>query len=189
MHLREIKEIVKAWLAVSVMFAIAFSGGLNLSTLVGLPIFLVTAGLGFVLHELSHKYVAQKLKCWAEFRASNRMLIIGIIVSFFGFVFAAPGGVYIRGGPKHSGKIAAAGPLMNVILALIFIPIFFYTTGILQTLCGYGWLINAWLAAFNMIPVPPFDGQKIVKWNKLAYFSLLAAAMVVTVTAFSYVMV
>ncbi|MBW3019640.1 hypothetical protein KY329_05680, partial [Candidatus Woesearchaeota archaeon] len=112
--MHEIKEIAKAWFAVSIMFAIAFGGGLSLAALVGLPIFLVTAGLGFVVHELSHKYVAQKLKCWAEFRASNQMLLLGIIFSFFGFVLAAPGGVFIKGGPRHSGKIAAAGPISNV---------------------------------------------------------------------------
>lgn len=184
--MHEIKEIAKAWLAVSVMFAIAF-GGFSTAALIGLPIFLVTAGLGFVVHELSHKFVAQKLRCWAEFRASNQMLILGIIFSFFGFVLAAPGGVFIRGGPRHSGKIAAAGPLSNVILAAVFAPLYFASTGILQVLCGYGWLINAWIAAFNMIPVMPFDGQKIVKWSKPAYFALLIAALAVTMTAFSVV--
>ncbi|MBW3019231.1 metalloprotease, partial [Candidatus Woesearchaeota archaeon] len=115
------------------------------------------------------------------------MLLLGIIFSFFGFVLAAPGGVFIKGGPRHSGKIAAAGPISNVIIAAVFAPFYFYTTGRLQLLVGYGWLINAWIGAFNMIPVAPFDGQKIVRWSKPVYFTLLAATLIVTVTAFSFV--
>ncbi|HLC32969.1 MAG TPA: metalloprotease, partial [Candidatus Nanoarchaeia archaeon] len=102
----ELKEIAKALLAVSLMFAIA-TVGISARLLVVFPIVLLTAGLGFVLHELAHKFLAQKYGAWAEFRSNNQMLLVGVLLSFTGFVLAAPGGVYIQGATKDQhGKIA-----------------------------------------------------------------------------------
>lgn len=179
----EIRDIIKSWIAISLMFAIAFRNG---SIWTSIPLFLLTAGVGFVVHELCHKFVAQKYKCWAEFRSNDRMLIIGLLVSFLGVIFAAPGGVFIRGGAKHQGKIALAGPLSNVAVAAAFAGLFFTTGGIVQVASKYGWIINSWLAAFNMIPVPPFDGKAIIKWNKVAYGLTLIAAAGLTVAGFIY---
>jgi len=174
----EIKELLKAWIAISLMFALAFAGLGGF--LIALPAALLTAGVGFLLHELGHKFVAQRYGLWAEFRANNQMLITGLLLSPLGLVFAAPGGVYMNRS-RHEGKIALAGPLINVILAVGFaIGALAYQNIILQ----YGWMINAWLAAFNMIPFPPFDGANIVKWNKLIYGLVLAGALVLTFFSF-----
>lgn len=170
----EIKEILKAWLAVSFMFAIAFSG-IGTSLIFALPIALVTAGIGFLLHELAHKYLAQRYKCWAEFRANNQMLLIGLLISVMGFIIAAPGGVYIRGATKNQhGKIAFAGPLMNIILAVAFLALQLTTTGMTQTIMTYGLNINALLAVFNLIPFPPLDGHSVWQWNKTAWVAGIA---------------
>ena len=171
----EIKEIVKALVAVSLMFAIA-NVGLRAEILLVFPIVLLTAGLGFVLHELAHKLLAQKYGAWAEFRANNQMLVLGIIVSFFGIVFAAPGGVYISGATREQhGKIAAAGPLTNVLLASLFGFLFLLFP---LVPLRYGFSINAFLAMFNMIPFPPFDGASIWQWNKGVYGIVAALAVV-----------
>ncbi|PIN75014.1 hypothetical protein COV18_04615 [Candidatus Woesearchaeota archaeon CG10_big_fil_rev_8_21_14_0_10_37_12] len=165
----EIRDIVKAWFTVSLMFAIALTG-LKQELLVALLFALVTAGIGFVLHELAHKFVAQKYKCQAEFRANNRMLLVGLIISFTGFILAAPGGVFVQGANKSQhGKIAFAGPLMNILLAILFLVLTKTTTGLLANVMLYGWLINSWLAAFNLIPVIPFDGRAVWLWNKIVY--------------------
>jgi Zn-dependent protease len=173
----EIKEIVKAWIAVSLIFAIAIVG-LSGKILVALPLTFLTAGIGFLLHELAHKYLAQKYKCWAEFRANNQALIIGLLISFTGLVLAAPGGVYIRGATHNQhGKIAFAGPMTNVILAILFLGMTKIATGpMLTALAGYGLQINALLGVFNMIPFPPFDGHSVWKWNKIAYVLGIASA-------------
>lgn len=167
----EIKEIVKAWLAVSLIFGIAFVGP-SAALIVAMPIMLLTAGIGFLLHELAHKYVAQRYGCWAEFRANNQALLFGVLISFTGFVLAAPGGVYIHGATaKQHGRIAYAGPMMNLILAAAFYGLSMLTaTPLLSELMKYGFKINALLGAFNMIPFPPFDGYSVWRWNKIAYF-------------------
>lgn len=171
----ELKEIAKALLAISLMFAIA-NVGLSARLLVVFPIVLLTAGLGFVLHELAHKLLAQSYGCWAEFRANNQMLILGIVVSFMGFVFAAPGGVYINGATRmQHGRIAAAGPLVNILLAALFGFLFLLFP---YVPLKYGFSINALLGMFNMIPFLPFDGAAVWQWNKVVYGVITAASIV-----------
>jgi Zn-dependent protease len=180
----EIQELLKAWIGVSLVFAIAMTG-LNKTLLVSLPIALVTGGIGFLLHELAHKYVAQRYKCWAEFRADTKALLIGLALSFFGFVLLAPGGVLIHGANRQQhGKIALAGPMMNMILALLFFGMTrIVALPLLAATAKYGFQINAFLGIFNLIPVYPFDGRAVLLWNKAAY--LLTAAIAGTLIFFS----
>jgi len=181
----EIIDLVKAWVAISIAFTILF--GRNISTPMGNSfwgalgvIFLIsffTAGTGFLLHELGHKFVAQHYGYWAEFRASNKMLFIMLVTAFMGFLFAAPGAVYIHGhvNRKTNGIISAAGPLVNLVLALMFFALMLGTSGLLQTIGMFGMRINAFLGIFNMIPFGVFDGKKIKKWSEPAFWGLLVA--------------
>ena len=167
----EIKELLKAWIAVTLAFTILFLDELSFSSAITLfAISLFTVGIGFLLHEVMHKYFATKYGCWAEFRADNKMLIVMILMSFFGFIFAAPGGVYIRGriDARKNGIISLAGPMTNVALSLIFLLLSSYG----MPYVDYGFRINSWLALFNMIPFYGFDGQKVLAWNKVVYFSV-----------------
>ena len=78
---------------------------------------------------------------------------------------------------RKNGIISAAGPLVNLGLAMLFLPLFLISSKFFHMLALYGFVINSWLALFNMIPVWLFDGHKIWKWNKAAYFSMAAAAL------------
>ncbi len=179
----EIKEIVKAWLAVSLIFGIAFVG-ISPLLFAAIPIALITAGIGFLLHELAHKYVAQRYNCWAEFRANNSALLLGVLISFTGFVLVAPGGVYIHGATaKQHGRIAFAGPMTNVLLAIIFYLLAgLVAAPLLTEVMKYGFRINALLGVFNMIPFPPFDGYSVWRWNKVAYFAGIIAAGILLIS-------
>ena len=174
----ETKDLFYAGIMISLAFAILLSGGLlGLNTTIFLIAFF-TAGLGFLLHELMHKYVAQGYGLWAEFRANYKMLWLAVFFSFFGFIFAAPGAVYIRGQitRERNGKISLAGPMTNLVLAFGFlILIFFISTSnpVLNAFFGFGLTINSLLAAFNMIQTMPFDGAKIIQWNKPIYYITL----------------
>ena len=85
----ELNDLFKAWLAISLAFAIVL-GGFSFSTkfIVTFVISALTVGIGFIIHEMGHKLVAQRYGCFAEFRAFNSMLWLAVIMSFFGFVFA-----------------------------------------------------------------------------------------------------
>mgnify|MGYP001587690115 FL=1 len=168
---KEVIDILKAWLAVSAAFGIVMGSSFS-NFYSNFIIAALTVGVGFLLHELGHKFAAQRYGCFAEFRSFDNMLILAIAMSFFGFVFAAPGAVMISGriNLKKNGIISAAGPLVNIALALAFLALSLADPPkIFKLVSSYGFIINSWLALFNMMPFWLFDGYKIWKWNKLAY--------------------
>jgi Zn-dependent protease len=89
--------LAKAWIVISLAFAIAMSGFSVSKIIIVFFVSALTVGVAFLLHELAHKLVAQHYGCYAEFRSFDNMLILAIVMSFFGFVFAAPGAVMISG--------------------------------------------------------------------------------------------
>ena len=170
----EIRDILKAWLAVSAAFGIVLSPSVfSWQFYSKFILAALTVGIGFLLHEFGHKIVAQKYGCFAEFRSFDNMLLLAIAMSFFGFVFAAPGAVMISGriDKRKNGMISAAGPAVNIVLALLFLGLVFsHPQNVFKEVVLYGLIINSWLALFNMIPFGFFDGSKIFRWNKIVYF-------------------
>lgn len=191
----EKSHLFTAWILVSIAFAIAYNIGNGIGFLFtqhftySIIVFAITVGIGFLLHELAHKYVAQKYGCWAEFRSDFAMLALAIGMSFFGFVFAAPGAVFISGRvtKEKNGKIAAAGPITNIALALLFLLFLIpsMSSAVDSAIFGIGrmgYLVNSWFAVFNMIPVWQFDGAKVWRWSKMAYAAILGIGLVLMFT-------
>ena len=180
----EKQDLLKSWAAISLAFAIFIAGGLtgiaSTAFLLYLLIAAVTVGLGFVLHELAHKWVALSYECDAEYRAENSMLILALLSSLFGFVFAAPGAVHLKGSTRHDqqGMISLAGPVANILLAILFLLLYFLLPEGMRNIAGFGAVINSWLALFNMIPFSIFDGAKVFNWNKAVYGVTVGAATV-----------
>lgn len=182
---KEKKDLFFAGLMISLAFAILLSGGLTGILSLGFYIVFIiaffTAGIGFLFHELMHKYVAQSYGLFAEFKAYYKMLWLAILLSFFGFIIAAPGAVYIKGNitKEKNGKISVAGPVTNIVLGVLFLILLFALKpeGIFRAFVGFGLTINSLLAAFNMIPAVPFDGSKVIAWDKKVYFITLILAI------------
>lgn len=194
----EIQELVKAWFFISLAFMVLFSNGYRIFSLNSSYIILTfiisafTVGLAFLLHELAHKAVAQNYGFEAEFRAFHSMLWLALLFSFFGFIIAAPGAVMIKAfriSREKNGKIALAGPLVNIILAIIFLLLLFLLTGfelgVLKKLFLFGFTINSLLALFNLIPFPPFDGSKVFIWNKVVWIILTVFALILYISSFA----
>ena len=192
---RELQDLAIAWIALGVAFAIFFAGGGSRAlSMLGdqgliqpLVVSLVTAGLGFLLHELAHKVVAVRFDQIAEFRADYGMLFIALVSAMVGFLFAAPGAVHHRGRitEREHGLIALAGPVTNGLLALVFTPI--YVVGLLlgsplfTLIGGRGVAINLFLAAFNLVPFGALDGRTVLDWSKGVFVLTFVPAAVLTV--------
>lgn len=181
----EIVDIVKAWLALSLAFAFIYSGAsilnggiakaFSLHFAVVFLISLFTAGFGFLLHELAHKFVAQHYGCAAEFRAWDQLLYLAVALAVFvGFIFAAPGAVMISGmvTRKENGLISAAGPATNYVLAMLFLGLLWWFPQ-WGNIFSTGFSINIWLGLFNLIPFGPLDGKKVFHWNKVVWGGML----------------
>ncbi len=177
---REKRDLISAGAMISLAFAILLSGGyrallvFDSGLLLAFIIAFFTAGVGFLLHELMHKYVAIKYGLFAEFKAFYGMLFLAVVFSLFGFIIAAPGAVFISGyglTRERNGKISLAGPLTNIFLAVLFLVLLlaFSVGDFLGAVLDFGLTINSLLAAFNMIPVMPFDGAKILAWSRGVY--------------------
>ena len=96
---------------------------------------------------------------------------------------AAPGAVMVSGSitDRQNGIIAAVGPITNIVIALIILPVYILTDlmegpiTIINELARFIVLINLILAGFNMIPFQPLDGSKVIVWSKSAYFAIILA--------------
>jgi Zn-dependent protease len=199
--IEEVKHIALATIAL----AFAFSLILNSDAIFGsffiesykLRYFtdaLVAVGLAFILHELAHKFVAQKKGLWAEFRAWPMGLVMAVALAVFtkgSFVFAAPGATMISGkrsplgyslshiNLKDMGVIGISGPVINVILTAIALP--FAAMGFQLAIVTAQ--VNAWLAIFNMIPFAMLDGAKVWQWSKpiwIGFFALCVGMFAIT---------
>jgi Zn-dependent protease len=152
-----------------------------------LPFGLGLAFLGiftaFFFHEISHKFMAQKFGLWAEYRMFSQGLILALIFGIFTpFVFAAPGAVMFMGGAREheTGRIAMSGPLINIIIAgvtYILYMFVFFESAILAPIFAFICSINAFIAFFNLLPIGPLDGVKILRWNATVWILMLIASI------------
>jgi Zn-dependent protease len=150
----------------------------------GLVLASILFSMGFILHELAHKYVAQGYGMWAEFRLNMTGLLLTAISVISPIKFIAPGAVMIAGFADRTrmGRTAFAGPLVNVIIAaalLIVLPVL-GTTSIYNALLA-GAAINSFLALFNLIPFAIFDGHKVYAWDKRYWALLFLISLALTI--------
>jgi Zn-dependent protease len=130
-----------------------------------------------VLHELAHGWVAWRMgdptAKWQGRLSLNPLRHldpVGTIMLFiFGFGWAKPVPVnfnYIRDTKKGLLLVSSAGIIVNMILAFLAFLMFRLLApapgGVVATLLFYLAQINIILAAFNLIPIPPLDGSKIL---------------------------
>lgn len=138
------------------------------------------------LHEFAHAWSANKMGDPTP-KAQNRLNVNpfnhidpigGFMLLVAGFGWGRPVQVnpnYFKKPRKGMALSAAAGPIANLIVAYIGVILykvlasFFYANGTevlywLTVLMYYFTSINLGLAIFNLIPIPPLDGSKILRY-------------------------
>jgi Zn-dependent protease len=128
-----------------------------------------------IVHELAHGWVAYrmgdstaKLHGRLTLNPLSHLDPIGTLMLFvFGFGWAKPVPVNlgnIRDARKGMILVSSAGIIANLIFAFLAVLLLrlLSPSGPLGTLLYYFAQINIILAAFNLIPIPPLDGSKIL---------------------------
>lgn len=182
----ESNDIIIAVIVLTIAFTLMINGGLRaanpktfeIEVLIGFSV-TVTA---FLLHEMAHRTVARRLGAVAFFKLWPVGILMALITSIFGFIFAAPGAVQFAGlyDRESEGKIALAGPATNIFIGIIaFLAFTFAPLGAVAStiLLWVAWL-NLWFALFNLIPFPPLDGSKVFYWNSKLFAAVFILAII-----------
>lgn len=142
---------------------------------------IVALVIAITVHEFSHALIATKLGDMTA-KLSGRLTLnplshldpVGSLVLLLaGFGWGKPvpyNPHFVRGGVWGETLIALGGPISNIIVALLFalpMRIYIFQTGQVPSGTVYQFLavvvtLNVLLAAFNLIPIPPLDGSKVL---------------------------
>lgn len=162
----------------------------NTASLIGLLLTIPGVLIAITFHEFAHAFAADKLGDDTPRRQGRLSLnpidhldpIGSIMLLFAGFGWGKPVEVDSRNFnrditvDKANAIVSIAGPLMNFILAIIFALIYgacskflsvqiaiSQVLQIIMTIIGFTISINIGLGVFNLIPLPPLDGSKVIK--------------------------
>ena len=160
-----------------------------------LLIYIIPLLFAITLHEAAHGWVASKLGDHTA-RMMGRVTLdptkhidpIGtiaiplvLLISSSGFIFGWAKPVPINFNALRSGKsgmvlVALAGPGANLLMAIgwLFVMIIAINMNIpvLIEMGRVGILVNCVLAVFNLLPIPPLDGSRVISAllpNRLSY--------------------
>ena len=183
---RRIIYIILAIMVLSMVVQYLANPGMLFSLLISVPGVLIA----ITFHEFAHAFVADKLGDDTARREGRLSLnpfdhldpIGTVLLLFAGFGWGKPVHVnpsnYTRKMSMEKGEalVSIAGPIMNFLLAIIFSIVYygiykftgmaFITTtigGLIMSMIGSAITINIGLGLFNLIPLPPLDGSKVIK--------------------------
>lgn len=193
----EVFDLIVSWAVLTFSFALVMQHDLRLLH-ISLLYSSVGVGTAFLFHELAHREVAKAYDLVARYRAWYLGLMITLAIALLNIavrlpiLFAAPGAVIIyaywgRVDPHTELRIAEAGPLMNIALgvgAWLLLTVVPVEAFVARELIYYVARINAWLAFFNILPLPPLDGSRIfrrslIEWSVIFIVSVVMLRLIV----------
>ncbi|MFH1133823.1 MAG: hypothetical protein V1735_04980 [Nanoarchaeota archaeon] len=144
---------------------------------------LLIVAISFIAHQLIQKFVAIFAGYRSEFKAWGWGIILCLALTFVtkgNWIFVAAGGVFVYHLPfqrigmfryglstYYSGLVAVSGPLINLVLAIVFKLLFLGTQDPYLLL---GMKVNLWMAFYSILPIPPLDGGTAFFGGRSTYF-------------------
>lgn len=189
--MKEVKHLAAAVLMV-IGIGLSITLFSSLFDYVTITAFTTILTISFFIHEMAHKFTAQRHGLWAEFRLNllgTALTIISIVIPGGFFKIIAPGAVVVAGNAdkQRMGMIAIAGPAMNLILSGAFLAAAIPLqagSGQIGLILLIGGFFNGWLALFNLIPFSILDGLKIFNWDKRPWILAFVVSVILTIAAF-----
>ncbi len=173
MNRREVEDLAISFLVLLLLFS-----DFNPSMMLPAAIAILTA---FVFHEMAHRGLARRFGYYAIYRRWDTGIVLALLlgvatkaITGSTWIFAAVGAVQIYSlhgfiDRRAMGMTALAGPATNILIAVIFLALYSiggsFSEGILGLTVRITAMVNAWLAFFNLWPIPPLDGYKVLRWN------------------------
>ena len=167
------------------------------------------AFLASIPHEIAHKMAAIRLGCYARYVLTPTGLLITLIsaIPFIPIKFIMPGYVVVSSpyyepeiNKRVNGVVSYVGPLVNIILGVLSIAMYYLLLPWLVSIYGItNWIvylalflivsatINGWIAIFNLLPIPPLDGSKIISWKPLLWVVMIVVAGVILYISSVYI--
>ncbi|MEN3048326.1 MAG: AN1-type zinc finger domain-containing protein [Candidatus Caldarchaeales archaeon] len=141
----------------------------------------------FLVHELAHKFEAQRLGYLAVFRLSSIGALLTLLSVFSPLKVIAPGAVNVLGlpNPRALARIAAVGPSSNIAIALLcyaaslMLQFVLPSSPLARVVFVIG-ALNSFLALFNLLPFGPLDGLKVFSYSRRAWASLFVPSLLLT---------
>jgi Zn-dependent protease len=199
--IREVGDMLVSIVALGFLFS--FSPGFlpeGSPWLMNLLMATLLSGVVWTLHVAAQKLMARRYECRTIYFMSPHFIAVSVlltlfisVMSFGQFVLVVAAVGFVNVSTKYSmrlgykfmgltlketGEVAVAGWIANVLFALLLkvlhpaYPAFF----------TYFIEMNLWVALFNLLPIPPLDGSKILSWNVAAWVVSLALSITLLLT-------
>lgn len=161
------------------------------ATFEALPRAFFAVAVAFLLPLAAQKMLAKRLNCGAFYRlwlpgliVSMLLMVVGIrpillvgAVSLSAYQFGRFGYKSRHMTMTEIGWIGAVGPITNILLVFLFKAL--ASGSVESSLFSYMAMVSGLVVLFNLAPIKPLDGSKIVLWNPLFWVFLVLVLMLI----------
>lgn len=194
MTLDEALSLIIASIVVSLVFGLGYLIAGNMSVFL---IISLGAIIAMIPHELAHRWSARKMGCYSRYVLDPTGLLLTLItaIPFIPFKIIMPGYTLVVShqydpleNKRINGVVSLAGPITNILFASI--SYFAVVLCLKQSICSWFalnfayWsaLLNSWVAFFNLLPIPPLDGSKIISWKPILWILSFGFSIILYIT-------